>query len=325
MNDADRLTPSSAKKVAVFLKSKYFMAAAGIVAIGVIGLSALQHWTGALDGLRGLSNTRSAVILVTVSLLALAQQAVYAKASTQILSVGNSMTDHDRSSAFSIMVLSAFINAVAPAKAGTVIRIYLFRDRFGIEPATFVGSQAFLSLASMASAAAILGVTFLISVRSRVAVELLAAIPVVLAVCVIVGKIGMSWLATRWRQGGLLRDALAYPMTNHRVFSWAIAMSLLQLLIISLRIGLSLFLIDGEAVYWGSLAAAAALAIAPLVAVLPGGLGTRELMLSGGALIAGVSVETAIAAALIDRVVGTVALGMCAPLAANALVRRMRN
>lgn len=321
MSNADRSMPTSPKKVAVFLRSTYFVAAVGLVVVGVIGLSALQHWTGVLDSLRGLSNAQSTAILVTIGVLALAQQAVYAQASIQILPVGNSMRDRGRSTAFSIMVLSAFINAVAPAKAGTVMRIYLFRDRFGLEPATFVGSQAFLAFASMASAASILGFTLLVFARSRFDVVLLVAILVALALGVIALKSGVSWLPTRWRQGKLLRDALAYPATNHIALSWALAMSVLQLLIISLRVGLALYLIGGEAEYWGSISAAATLAISPLISVLPGGLGTRELMLSGGAFIAGVPVETAVAAALIDRVVGTVALGICAPIAASSLAR----
>lgn len=264
------------------------------------------------------------LIIATIMVLAIVQQGVFALASVKAIA----HLDHQRSfyGVFEITLVGSMVNAVAPAKAGTVLRGLLFKKVFGISLEDFIGSQSLISILGLLIATIM---AFAVSLHLSGIFEFLPIV-IVGSLLLMIALVALRRFPSRLTSGPGLKGriiaalhAAGKPLSIPKVRWWLIGTSLLQLLVVVFRVALSLFLVGAGLSIHAAFLIASAMMVAPLLAVLPGGAGTRELLFGAGALLAGISPELSLAAALLDRAMGTLALTVASVPAAWRLKARL--
>ena len=289
---------------------RYFARAGLLVIVAIFliiilaGLSDSELWSS--NVWRG---PGSGLIIGALMALAFLQQAIFSAASIKAI------PGLRRADAFAIalpiIVTTSLVNTVAPAKAGTLLRSILFRDRLGVSCEVFFGSQSALATISLFAATPAIALVVFYMADLLITGGLIIG----LLLMVIVIRFAMQSTQSRTAEKSGLRQRLQLffmslrdPFFNQHARAWMVGLGVVNFLVIASRSGLSLALVGANYSPMAAFAVAAALVVAPFFAFLPGGIGTREFLFGAAALGAGVPIEMALAAALVDRAIGTLAL-----------------
>lgn len=304
---ADQRKPQTSK-----IDLRYFTRAALLVAVAIVliiiltRLSELKLWSTIW------LSPESGLIIGGIMVLASMQQAIFSAAS--IKAIPSLRRAGTFTVALPIIITTSLINTVAPAKAGTLLRSVLFRDRLGVPYEVFFGSQSALATISIFAATPIALVVLYV-------VDLWITIGLIFGILVaaILMRLAMSIEQRRTgKRSGFEKRvqrfymALRVPFLNQHARAWMVGLGVANFLVIASRAGMSLALVGANGSPEAACAVAAALIVAPFFAVLPGGIGTRELLFGAAALGTGVPMELALTAALADRAIGTLALTLIA-------------
>ena len=209
-----------------------------------------------------------------------------------------------------VIFLSWFVNSVVPAKLGDVYRGYLLRREFGLSMSRTIGTVVAERVVDVLALIVLLGVTGFFVLRTRASAQvdnLLIAGGVLFAVLVI----GM-WILYRYGER-LVRFFPArvqeyYERFAHGTFSSLNPLPLVIVLTVlawSAEAGRLFFVMKSLHVPVGPLGAlftVAAISLA-LIAPTPGGLGAVEAAFVAILAVFGVSVQVALAVALLDRLI----------------------
>lgn len=215
-----------------------------------------------------------------------------------------------------VTAISSALNALLPAKGGTLAKAFLFRRAFGIGYTQFAVSHFWASLVSVTLSALVLAWV----AGDRIAIWL-ASSPtsqgVLLVSTALMAVVAAVWLVLRRHAGQTaLKRSLGQvfaPGASNPAPTVAAAMSglaVLQILVLGARAMLAAAIVGGEPSWGGVLTLGAALTMAPLVAVLPGGLGVREAAFVAAGYLGGVAPPVALSAALLDRMIGTLVVSV---------------
>jgi uncharacterized membrane protein YbhN (UPF0104 family) len=217
--------------------------------------------------------------------------------------------------AVAVMFASSFLNFVSPARFGALFRTLACARLARVSFTESLGGQALLALLSVASAGVLACAALPLAARAvdgRIAIAI-ATLPLLAAAAMLLSAraarraraSGGGWLARHIARFGALSDSLA---GDPRRLVAAATLCLASSVFAAVAVHAS-YAASGAAL---DFAAAAVLVpvtvLSTFVAFTPGGLGTREALLVIAGASLGLRPETAIAAALLERVVASLVL-----------------
>lgn len=248
-----------------------------------------------------------------IMLLAIFQQAAFSVASMKALQGAKSHVGFW--TPLSITLVSSFVNSVAPAKAGTLLRGVLFKRHLRVPYTEFIGSQAALT-----SIGLVIALPFAFGAGINIALNLGGGEFLAILILLVFAILALAWVVGTLpllrkeflEKGKQVFDAFFRPLHDRDMRIVVPAFCVLQFGLVATRASVALFLVTGEYSLVSGAYIGGALILAPAIAVLPGGAGTRELMFTTGGFAAGIPLEFGLGAALVDRAFGTAALMACA-------------
>ena len=255
------------------------------------------------------------LVLLTLCGLSLLQAVVAALLPAALLP--NLLTKSRLKLLLCITVVSSMINSLAPAKAGLAVKAVLFKRQLGVEYSRFavihVASSGIVILISVAVVVlSYLGEVLELSSKyaSGLGDSAKWLFPVISGVLLAAIVLTICW------RGGIARTLhrLAWILKSLTIGRAASVTGLvtlcgiLQLALIGVRAMMAAQLFGATPEWEAAMIFGAVLSLAPVISILPGGVGIREAMFVLAGTIAGLPSEVSLAAALVDRIAGTVTM-----------------
>jgi len=226
---------------------------------------------------------------------------------------------------FWISVVASMVNAFAPAKAGIGVKAIAFKRMLDVGYLDFAGSHLAASAISLIACIGIILLTYggeLVGLGVAVINALATnSIWIALIAMAAVGAAMMMWRMARANIRRALGSTTRVLMDRRFAarLPGMFIVAVLQLTLMGASAILASYIFGARPAWSTVLVFGAVLALAPLISFLPGGVGTRESIFVLAGSISGIPIPVAVAAALVDRLVGTTVVTVLGVVGLRAL------
>lgn len=207
-----------------------------------------------------------------------------------------------------ITALASAVNAFVPAKGGTLLKAFVFHHKFSVTYQRFAALHGYVALV-VAVVSVLVLLVFLDWQRLEQLVGRLAPMApgyLLVGVTVISAALGLVLAARKFKM--LVFGTRAFARDLVRRSGVVGALAVVQLAAMGARAFLAAVMLGAQPNWQSTLVFGSILSIAPLVSVLPGGVGTREALFVLAGWLSGIPTALSVSAALVDRLVGTISV-----------------